>query len=74
MATNHLKKCLLSLVIKKMQIKMTLDPTLQQSEWLRSKLESQVMLEKMLGMRNTPIFLVRLQIGKTTLEISLVIS
>jgi hypothetical protein len=39
MAEMHSKKCTMTLVIMEMQIKMTLRSTLNQSEWLRSKIQ-----------------------------------
>jgi hypothetical protein len=70
MAEKYLKKCLQSLVIKEMQIKMTLRFHLTPVRMAMIKNSGD---SKCWRKRNTPPLMVRLQAGTTTLEISLAV-
>jgi hypothetical protein len=56
-----------------MQIKQPLDSTSHQSEWLRSKIQVTADVGEDVKKKNTPPLLVGLQVGTTTLEISLAV-
>jgi hypothetical protein len=69
MAEKCLKKCSTSLVIRKMQIKMTLIFHLTPVRMTKIKNSG----DSKCGKRNTPPLLVELQFGTTILEISLAV-
>ena len=71
MAEKHLKKCLISLVIREMQIKRTLRFYPIPIRMAKIKTSGENTLERMWGKRNTPPLLVGLKTGTTTLEINL---
>jgi hypothetical protein len=74
MTEKHLKKYLTSLVIREIQIKTTLRFHLTPVRIAKIKNSGdQQMLVRMWWTRNTPPFLMGLQSGTTTLEISLVV-
>jgi hypothetical protein len=72
MAKKHLKKCSKSLVIREMQIRMTLRFHLTPIRIAKIKnLRGQNKLVRMWRKRNTPPLLVGMQIGTISLQINL---